>query len=91
MSTTLAWVDHILAPYCQLKREELKLPPAFKAVILLDVWFGHRHPTVLAALKKNNIVPVRICRRDTKREGFREKELPRDTNFDKLSLTPSSV
>ena len=58
-STTLRYIDKVLKPYIQQKKQELGLPNS-KTLLLWDVFRAHRTEPVLEKLKMENIEVVFI-------------------------------
>ena len=54
----LRFIDKVLNPYLQKKREELELPECQKALLILDVFRAHRTTEVQPKLSESNILVV---------------------------------
>uniref|UniRef100_A0A1X7V1Y8 DDE-1 domain-containing protein n=1 Tax=Amphimedon queenslandica TaxID=400682 RepID=A0A1X7V1Y8_AMPQE len=54
-STMIAYISHIIIPYVEKKRAELKLGPTHPALVLFLVFKGQCHENVYKLLEENNI------------------------------------
>ena len=59
-STMIAYISHIIIPYVEKKRAELKLGPTHPALVLFDVFKGQCQENVYKLLEENNIYFVLI-------------------------------
>jgi hypothetical protein len=58
--TMMEYAENILIPYCEKKKEQLKLKPSQKALAIFDVFAAHRVDEFLDKLKGNNILVIFI-------------------------------
>ena len=56
--TTIRYIQNILIPYLQTKRQELSLPETFPALMIFDEFTGQTTDQVLEFLEKNNLYYV---------------------------------
>ena len=56
--TVLRYIDTVLIPYLQSKRQELELPSTQKALLVMDVFKAHRCEEVLQKLEESNVIVI---------------------------------
>ena len=54
------YIERIIVPYVNSRRNELKLPTDQPALAIFDVFRGHRTQSIMDLLEKNNIFVVNI-------------------------------
>ena len=59
--TMLEYLNHIITPYVQNKRKEVKLTSDHSALVLFDVFRGKCTEDIFKLLEDNNILYVHIC------------------------------
>ena len=57
-TTTEQWIENILVPYLDRKREELELAPEHPALCILDLFAAHRVEPIVAAFARHHIKVV---------------------------------
>ena len=57
-STILRYIENVLKPYLEKKRQELELPDTHKALLIMDVFQAHRCEEVLQKLEECNVAVV---------------------------------
>jgi len=58
VETMMEYADKILIPYCDKKKEQLKLKQSQKSLAIFDVFAAHRVDKFLDKLKDNNILVI---------------------------------
>ena len=58
--TVLCYLDEVFVPYIEGKRQKAGFPPTQRALLLFDVFRGHKVPSVLMKLDEANIDHVLI-------------------------------
>jgi len=61
----MEYADKILIPYCDKKKEQLKMKQSQKSLAIFDVFAAHRVETFLDKLEDNNILVVFVPARCT--------------------------
>ena len=59
-STVLRYIDKVINPYLESKRQELELPSNHRALLIMDVFRAHRCKSVLQKLADSNILVVYV-------------------------------
>ena len=54
-ATTIEWIEHILVPFLEKKKQDLQIPPEQPSLCILDLFRAHRVEEVIDVFKKHNI------------------------------------